>query len=134
MELVIIERASINALTYMVLILMAYFGPNADLLGNIKLAIWHFKNPIDDIGTYIYNVGLLFVVDILSLVISCPLIWICCKINMLKMVRELQRDYWLLMALAESFILNEVLFGSGSRTGNPLRGCEIKTEVARGSS
>ena len=108
MELVIIERASINALTYMVLILMAYFGPNADLLGNIKLAIWHFKNPIDDIETYIYNVGLLFVVDILSLVISCPLFWIYCKINMLKMVKELQRDYWLLMALAEGFILNEV--------------------------
>ena len=26
------------------------------------------------------------------------------------------------------------LFGSGSRTGNLLRGCEIKIKVARGSS
>ena len=36
------------------------------------------------------------------------------------------------ISIEKIFILN--VFGSGSRTGNPLRGCEIKTEVARGSS
>ena len=37
MELVLGERESINHLSYLLLIIMAFFGPNADLLGNIKL-------------------------------------------------------------------------------------------------
>ena len=45
--LVLKERKSINTLTYIIVILMAYFGPNANILGNIQLAIWQFQ-----IGTY----------------------------------------------------------------------------------
>ena len=31
---------SVFVITYIILILMAYFGPNAKLLGNIQLSIW----------------------------------------------------------------------------------------------
>ena len=56
MKLVISERQSLHALTYMSLIIMAYFGPNAEFLGNIKLKIWQYQNPIADIEAYIYRV------------------------------------------------------------------------------
>ena len=33
-------------LTYMIMLLMAYYGPNADIIGNVKLQMWHFQTPI----------------------------------------------------------------------------------------
>ena len=43
-------------LIYMITLLMAYFGPNAEILGTIKLEIWHYDNTIDDIWASLYRV------------------------------------------------------------------------------
>ena len=43
MKLVIGENKSLNVLIYLVLIPMAYFGPNAELLGNIQLKVLYSK-------------------------------------------------------------------------------------------
>ena len=102
------ERASLHSLTYMILILMAYYGPNAELLGNIKLAIWHFDRPITDIDAYLFNITLLLVVDLLSLVFNGILIWYHCNINILKMIQISQKEFWHVFAFVEAFILNEV--------------------------
>ena len=102
------ERASFHSLTYMVLILMAYYGPNAELLGNIKLAIWHFESPITDIDAYLFNITQLVIVDLLSFVIIGILIWYHCKINVLKMIKNSQRELWHVFAFVEAFLLNEV--------------------------
>ena len=70
MSLVLSERKSINTLTYLILIIMAYFGPNAKLLGNIQLRIWQYQRPIMDIEAYIFKVSLLMAVDLGSFVIN----------------------------------------------------------------
>ena len=108
MKLVISERQSLHALTYMSLIIMAYFGPNAEFLGNIKLKIWQYQNPITDIEAYIYNVGLWLSVDFLSLVINGILVWNFCKVNILGVVQNLQKECWMIFALAEAWIFMEV--------------------------
>ena len=109
MKLVMSERKSINTLTYLLLIIMAYFGPNAELLGNIKLSIWHFQRPIADIEAYIFNVGLLFAVDLFSLVINGGLLWNFANINVLKIMKKLQNDFWFVFAVAEGSLLMEVI-------------------------
>ena len=70
MVFVLSGRESINTLTYLVLIMMAYFGPNAELLGNIKAKIWQFERPISDIEAYAMNVCILLAVDLLSFMIN----------------------------------------------------------------
>ena len=110
--LVLGERKSINTLTYLLLILLAYFGPNAEIMGNIQLSIWQFQRPILDINAYVFRVSLLMFVDLLSLVINGILLWITCKVNIIKVFETLQKDYWILFAVAEAYVLIEVCINS----------------------
>lgn len=108
LKLVISERKSINVLTYIVLILMAYYGPNAELLGNIQLSIWQFQRPIQDIEAYVFRITLLLGVDLISLAVNVGLLWYFCKINLLKLLQKLQKAFWYVFAIAEAFIFMEV--------------------------
>ena len=95
-------------LTYIALILMAYFGPNAKVLGNIQLTVWHFETPIEDINDYITNVCLLLGMDFLSFVVNGIILWYFAKINVLDVLKKLQRDFWFIFASCEAFFLMEV--------------------------
>ena len=87
---------------------MAYYGPNAELMGNIKLAIWQFQRPIDDINAYIFNVCLLLADDLLGLIVTGIILWRYCKINIINVIGNLQRDYWMIFGLGECALLIEV--------------------------
>ena len=95
-------------MTYIFIILMSYFGPNSELLGNIKMEIWQFQKPITDIDAYVQNVSLLLAVDVLSFVINGILLRVFCKVNLVKVLKELQQEFWLAFMLAEAYILMEV--------------------------
>ena len=107
-ELILSERQSLHTFTYLTLIIMAYYGPNAEILGNIKLRIWQFQNPISDIYIYVYNVGLWLSVDVFSLIINGILLWHFCKINVMNTMKKLQTTYWRIFAIAEAYIFMEV--------------------------
>ena len=103
------ERKSINTLSYLLLIIMAYYGPNAELLGNVRLAIWQFQRPITNIQAHVVKVSILLAAaDLLSAVINGAMLWYFCKINVLKVMKKLQQDFWYLFAVAEGFFLLEV--------------------------
>ena len=102
------ERKSIIPVTYILIVLMAYYGPNANLLGNIQLVIWHYQSPITDIEALVFNVGLLFLVDLSSFVINGILLWYFCGINLLRTLKNLQQEFWLAFAIAEAFLIMEV--------------------------
>ena len=110
MGLVLGERKSINTLSYLLLIIMAFFGPNAELLGNIKLQIWQFQKPIPDIdaNAYILRVSLLMLVDLFSLFVNGILIWRICKVNTFRVFKKLQKSFWYLFAVAEAYVILEV--------------------------
>ena len=108
MHLILNERKSFMSLTYIAVILMAYFGPNAKILGNIQLAIWQFQQPIDDIQTYVMNISLLLAADFLSFIINEVLLWYYCSINLLEVLQKMQSKFWITFAIAETFLLMEV--------------------------
>ena len=108
MKLVISERKSLLVLTYIILTIMAFYGPNAELLGNIKLTIWQYERPILDIQHYILNVGLLLAVDVLSFVVNGIALWKLCNINVFESMKKLQKDFWMIFAVGESVLLMEV--------------------------
>ena len=106
--LVISERKSFMPMTYIILILMAYFGPNAKNLGNIQLEIWHFKRPIEDIYMYAMNVTLMLGMDFLSFLVNGVLLAYFSNFNVLKVMKSLQQDLWIVFAIAEGVFLMEV--------------------------
>ena len=108
-ELVLTERIeTLVPLTYMICFAIAYYGPNAEILGNVKLDLWHFK-PVLDFGNYMSNLFILFVVDFMSLVINGIILQTTCNINILKIFQNIQSEFWLIMAVQQAWNLIEVM-------------------------
>ena len=94
-------------LTYMSLIAMAYLSPNAEIIGGIKLNLWHYP-AISDFEGFLLNLTLLFAIDLLSFVINAFLLWKFCNMNIMKGLQKLQSDFWFFMAVVESTLFLEV--------------------------
>ena len=108
-ELVLTERIeTIIPMTYILLNIMAYFGPNGEILGNIRLTIWHYQ-AITDIGAFTETIGTLLCVDFLSFLINGILLWTFCKINIVTELKNLQKQFWFYMACMEAVVFLEVL-------------------------
>ena len=106
--LVLTERIeTLVPLTYMICFAIAYYGPNAEILGNVKLDLWQFK-PVLDFGNYMKNVFTLFVVDFMSLLINGVILWTTCNINIFKILKNIQSEFWLIMAAQQAFSLAQV--------------------------
>ena len=107
--LVLTERIeTLVPLTYMICFAIAYYGPNAEILGNVKLDLWQFK-PVLDFGNYMKNVFTLFVVDFMSLLINGIILWTTCNINIFKILKNIQSEFWLIMAAQQAFSLAQVM-------------------------
>ena len=108
-ELSLTERIeTIVPLTYMICFAIVYYGPNAEILGNVKLDLWQFK-PVLDIGNYLKNVFILFVFDFMSLVINGIILRTTCNINIFKFCQNIQSEFWLIMAVQQAYSLTEVI-------------------------
>ena len=108
-ELVLTERIeTLVPLTYMICFAIAYYGPNAEILGRVKLDLWQYK-PILDFGNYMKNVFILFVVDFMSLVINGIILHASCNINIFKTFQKIQREFWLIMAVQQAYSTTEVI-------------------------
>ena len=94
-------------LFYIVSFLIAYYGPNAEVLGNVKLSIWQYRS-VEDPAPYLKNVILFFAIDFMSAVCNGILLWTTCKINVFKVLKNLQKTYWLIWASQEGALFLEV--------------------------
>ena len=108
--LILTERIeTIIPMAYLALMLMAYYGPNAEILGSVKLTIWHYRSSITDISEFVKNLSLLLVIDGSSLIINGILLWIFCKTNVLKVMQNQQKLFGYYMLVVEGFLLTEVI-------------------------
>ena len=116
--LILTERIeTIIPMAYLALMLMAYYGPNAEILGSVKLTIWHYRSSITDISEFVKNLGLLLVIDGSSLVINGILLWKFCNTNVLKVMQNQQKLFGYYMLVVEGFLLTEVI----SNTSNSFQ-------------
>ena len=86
---------------------MAYNGPNGELIGNVKLTIWHYQAVLD-INKFLEKVFLLFVIDFFGAVVNGFLLWTTCQINCLKILKNMQKEFWHIMGLQEATLLLSV--------------------------
>ena len=88
---------------YCLCYLVAYYGPNKAILGNVAES---------DVEKTMQMTGLLFLLDVSSLLVSSTLLWVFCKINLFKVYLKSQKELWWIMASQEAYLLYEVGFTS----------------------
>ena len=92
---------------YILTFLIAYHGPNATILGNIKNSYWSYS-AVDDVAKVLSGAGLMFFFDTTFGVISGFLLWKFAKIQMLREYSMTLKNYWPILATRLAFNATKV--------------------------
>ena len=77
-------------LTYLLCFLTAYYGPNSELIGNVKSSLWQYKE-VEDVDHAIENISLFFLIDLICGIACSIILWISCRINLLRVYVAFQK-------------------------------------------
>ena len=80
-------------ISYCLILTISYFGPNAEIMGNIKNDYWQYKK-INDIIIPLKKIGLFLVADLVRVILSTLVLKISCNINFLSEYSRLMAVYW----------------------------------------
>ena len=92
---------------YTMTLVIAYYGPNNDVLGNIRNGYWQY-HAVDDISTVLRAVFQMFCLDLASAIIGGILLWKFSSINLLEEFFKIWKRYWPLVALRIAQITSKV--------------------------
>ena len=96
-------------IAYCLCFIIAYFGPNASLMGNVKNGSWQFTS-VDDIDNTLRWNTIMFTIDLASTLLTFILLRCYSKINILKMFLQLQDKMWYMLAIQQGYIVAEVRY------------------------
>ena len=91
-------------LAYLACFLLAYYGPNADTLGNVKNGYWQFQK-VDDIYIPIRNLLFLVTVDAVSFFLVAVFLFFTCKINLFQVFAYMMSEYGMTFAIHIAYLL-----------------------------
>ena len=102
----------IMPITYCICYLMAYFGPNADLMGNVKNDSWQYTSVdnIEELKEVLFWNFMMVIVDLGSTILTILLLYWYSKINILRMYVQMQDQMWYMLAIQQGYIVSEVSF------------------------
>ena len=92
---------------YLLCFSMAYFGPNASFIGNIKNSYWQYIG-VEDVDYSIKIVCLFFSIDLVSGIGCYLMLWCTCRINLFRAHIALQKEFGDIFLVTLIFILNTV--------------------------
>ena len=92
---------------YAITLVIAYYGPNAEILGNIRNSYWHFQ-AIESLDTELSVLILMVSVDATVGLCSGLIMRIFCKINLFGEMCILMKTYWSWMALKFGYAMAKV--------------------------
>ena len=81
-------------LSYLTCFSVAYYGPNANLIGNVGSSQWQFV-AVDDFQHTFGFITLFFLVDLGSVVVSSFFLWVFCRINLWNVYKVVQAEFGL---------------------------------------
>ena len=93
--------------TYMCTFTIAYYGPNADILGNVGNEYWSYKK-VENITTLFTFASQMALIDILSAVISAICLWKYCHLDFLFEYCKVMKKYWPILTLTAVLHMNKV--------------------------
>ena len=83
-NLVLAETVEVNIpVMYTVCFMLAYFGPNAEVLGNIKNSYFHYT-AVEDVWSSFEMLCIIMAIDLILLIISYGILYKFAKIDLLK--------------------------------------------------
>ena len=88
-------------LAYTVVTVIAYNGPNVEIIGNMGRSIWQFEE-IENVDHLVFVASEMFVVDFLSAIFAGLFLWKFCSINFLGEIYYVMCSYWNCIALEVS--------------------------------
>ena len=93
-ELVVAELVEFYApLSFILGTALAYFSPIGIIVGNISNGYWAY-HAIEDIGETLRKMGLFFLMDFTSAILSATILWFSCKINLWNTFAVLQKEFF----------------------------------------
>ena len=108
LKLVLIEILEVTIpISYIATVLIAYYGPNAELLGNIRSDYWQYT-PIEDIGNVVSAVLSMFTIDLCSAIIAGIALYKICLIHFPRQACAAMKTYWPVIAVNLANYINYV--------------------------
>ena len=99
LDLVLAELCEgLAPLAYALSFAMAFYGPNAELLGNVKSEYWQYTAVEDVSWTFMVMLGL-FLVDIVTLALNSSILWIFSRVNLFEEFGSVLKKYWFILAV-----------------------------------
>ena len=91
-------------LAYIICFSMAFYGPNAKLIGNVKNGCWQFE-VVDDVNLTFIFMLILFAIDLVCFSLNASIVWFYCSLNIFNEICYVVQKYWYIMALKLTFII-----------------------------
>ena len=83
-------------LVYCVSFVVAYYGPNAEIIGNVKNDYWQYKR-VDDVFEKLSKILIFILFDSVRGMVFGLIMWWICRLNMLKIYCTIIYEYGLLL-------------------------------------
>ena len=101
----------LTPIAYSITFAMAFYGPNADIIGGVKFANWQYHE-VTNIWSYLIASGMMFFADLTCLVASGLILWKFASVNMFEQGYKLLTFYWPLLAInmAGTFFIVSILY------------------------
>ena len=91
-------------LVYLFCFITAYYGPNAEIIGNIKNDYFQCQKVEDPVHA-IQNMAMFFFIDSGSLILSSFILWTFGRINLYRAFCFYQKEYGVVFVINTTFIL-----------------------------
>jgi len=91
---------------YSISMIIAYYGPNATILGNIRNDYWDYE--VLDIKSFLNQEFQMVAIDFGFGVISALILWTCCRINIVQQFCHLLKMYWAIICIQTMMQLSAV--------------------------
>ena len=108
-DLILDEMVDVTMpMVYALMVVIAYFGPNATILGNVGCEIWKWRK-INSLTKFLTALFRMFLIDLIALVLNSLLLWKYSSINVMKQMCIDVKSYWPFISVAMGGAVVKVL-------------------------
>ena len=87
---------------------MAYYGPNAEIIGNIRNSDFHYKE-VSDIMSFMGDLTGMFMIDLIGCFVTGLVLWKYASVNLMSEAQKILKLFWALISIKIGGRLLQVL-------------------------
>ena len=107
-KLVVNELVEFMApLAFLLSFVVAYYGPNSNIIGNVCANVWQYKK-VEDINETMGTIFLFFFTDFSSVVVCAIILRVVCKINIFKAFIATEKEFGIVLCIILGYFLTTV--------------------------